>query len=236
MFIQGELMISSRKNFHKVYDLTERVLSDNIDTSVPSREEHIRFLITKYLKVNALGQASEMCYLLKNIKKEVTKTLKEMHESKELIEVEVGDKNYYALAHLLDVKNEPLKRSSVKILSPFDNLLIQRKRMKALFDFDYLIECYVPKEKRKYGYFSLPILWEGRLVARMDCKAERKESVLHVYNIVLELSLSDMDEFALALYEELLLFVAFNDCSDFVLHKSTPFNFISILKSVAQLL
>jgi len=108
--------------------------------------------------------------------------------------------------------------------------------MKALFDFDYLIECYVPKEKRKYGYFSLPILWEGRLVARMDCKAERKESVLHVYNIVLELSLSDMDEFALALYEELLLFVAFNDCSDFVLHKSTPFNFISILKSVAQLL
>jgi len=56
LFIQGELMISSRKNFHKVYDLTQRVLPHNIDTSVPSREEHIRFLITKYLKVNALGQ------------------------------------------------------------------------------------------------------------------------------------------------------------------------------------
>jgi len=179
---------------------------------------------------NGEHYTSEMCYLLKNTKKEVTKTLKEMHENKELIEVEVGEKNYYALANLFEVKSEQFNRDSIKILSPFDNLLMQRKRMKALFDFDYLIECYVPKERRKYGYFSLPILWKGNLVARMDCKADRKESVFHVYNIVLELSLSDMDGFALALYEELLLFMTFNACDDFVLHESTPSYFVSILK------
>jgi len=158
LFIQGELMISSRKNFHKVYDLTSRVLAKEVNIKVPSREEHIRFLITKYLRVNALGTASEMSYLVKNIKKLITTTLRKMQENKELVKADVGEHNYYALADVVDCKTKYLNASRVKILSPFDNLLIQRKRMKALFDFDYLLECYVPKDKRKYGYLSLPIL------------------------------------------------------------------------------
>ena len=82
---------------------------------------------------------------------------------------------YFALPESLELLRKPLSRSKLKILSPFDNLLIQRKRMKTLFSFDYQIECYVPEGKRQYGYFSLPILWDGKLVARMDCKADRKK-------------------------------------------------------------
>ncbi len=62
LFMQGELMISSRKNFHKVYDLTERVLPNNIDTNSPSQQEYIRFLITSYLRANGIGQASECLF------------------------------------------------------------------------------------------------------------------------------------------------------------------------------
>jgi len=60
LFMQGELMVPYRNNFHKVYDLTERVLPDNVDTSLPSPEEFARFLITRYLQANGLGQASEI--------------------------------------------------------------------------------------------------------------------------------------------------------------------------------
>lgn len=228
LYMQGDLMISARQNFHKIYDLTEHVIPENIDTSIPTQENYIRFLIKRYLKSNGLGQASEIAYLLKNTKPVVTFTLKEMLSNGELTPIRVGENNYYALPDSLDLLNKPLSRSQLKILSPFDNLLIQRKRMKALFNFDYQIECYVPEAKRQYGYFSLPILWEGNLVARMDCKAERKASRLHINNLALEPKLTKTDAFALALTKELEAFMKFNECSQIELHKTTP----NLLKSV----
>lgn len=225
LFMQGELMISSRVNFHKVYDLTERVLPQNMDTSIPTREEYARFLIRGYLKANGIGQAAEMTYLLKNIKPLVNSTLIEMLENGELIQLDVRGQNYFALPDSLDLLNKSLSRSKLKILSPFDNLVIQRKRMQALFDFDYLIECYVPEAKRKYGYFSLPILWDGKLVARMDCKADRKTSILHVRHLVLEPGLRKTEAFARALKKELVSFMQFNGCENIQIHKTSPAGF-----------
>ncbi|MDO6764296.1 winged helix-turn-helix domain-containing protein [Agarivorans sp. 1_MG-2023] len=213
LFMQGDLMVPYRQNFHKVYQLTERVLPTTINTSVPCQEEHSRFLVTSYLRANGLGQASEMVYLLKNNKKAVENTLNEMLNSGEVDRFNVNGHPYFALPASLPLLSKPLARSKLKILSPFDNLLIQRKRMQKLFDFDYLIECYVPKAKRQYGYFSLPILWDGRLVARMDCKAERSSQTLHIFNLVLEPWLKKLDAFSLALTTELAMFMRFNQCN-----------------------
>jgi uncharacterized protein YcaQ len=125
----------------------------------------------------------------------------------------------------------------LKILSPFDNLVIQRKRMKALFGFEYLIECYVPEAKRRYGYFSLPILWDGKLVARMDCKAERKKSLLHIMHLALEPGLIKTDAFAQALTKELVSFLQFNECNSLRLHNISPAGFKPVLeKSMKNLL
>ena len=120
----------------------------------------------------------------------------------------------------------------VKILSPFDNLLIQRKRMQALFGYNYQIECYVPKEKRQYGYFSLPILWDGKLVARMDCKTEREKLLLHIHHLALESRLVKTDAFAFALYKELASFLQFNNCNNLRLHRTTPASFKPVLQTV----
>jgi uncharacterized protein YcaQ len=120
----------------------------------------------------------------------------------------------------------------LKILSPFDNLVIQRKRMKALFGFDYLIECYVPEAKRRYGYFSLPILWDGKLVARMDCKTERKESLLHIHNLALEPPALKTEAFFLALRKELESFLKFNHCHNIRLHRTSPANVKPALQTV----
>jgi uncharacterized protein YcaQ len=152
--------------------------------------------------------------------------------SEELLQICAGGDNYHVLPASLELLGKPLARKKLKILSPFDNLLIQRKRMQALFGFEYLIECYVPAAKRQYGYFSLPVLWDGKLVARIDIKAERKKSVLHIQHLALEPSLQKTEAFALALYKELASFQQFNNCSNLQLHRTTPSNFKPVLQSV----
>ncbi len=230
LFMQGDLMISSRKNFHKVYDITERVLPENINTSLPSPNEYARFLIKKYLNTNGLAQSNEIAYLLKNIKPNITKALEEMLLRNEIIKCNVNNKIYYMLPNTINLLNKPLYRSKLKILSPFDNLLIQRKRMQDLFNFDYLIECYVPEAKRKYGYFSLPILWDGKFAARMDCKAHRKDKTLHINNLVIEPSLKKIDEFSITLTKELKKFKEFNNCDSIKVNRTNPTNIKQLIE------
>lgn len=222
LFMQGDLMIPYRTHFHKVYDLTERVLPGNVDTSMPSEEEQARFIVTKYLQANGLAQLPDMIYLLKNTKAIVSQAIEDMLSDNQLIKITVRKACYYALPESLSLLNKPLAKSTLKILSPFDNLLIQRKRMQAFFNFDYLIECYVPANKRQYGYFSLPILWDGKLVARADCKADRKTSTLHIQHLALEPSLKKIEPFLNAFVNELKLFMAFNQCQHVKFHRTTP--------------
>ncbi|WP_029665036.1 winged helix-turn-helix domain-containing protein [Cellulophaga baltica] len=225
LFMQGELMITKRVNFHKVYDLTERVLPSSINTTTPTQEEYGRFLITNYLRANGVGTLQEMTYLLKHTKAIVTGALKQMLVHGEIAQVRVADSDYYVLPESLELLNKPLSRKKLHILSPFDNLLIQRKRTSAIFGFDYLLECYVPQHKRKYGYFSLPILWNGKLVARMDSKVDRKKEIFHIHQLTLEASLKNKEKFAAALNKELKSFLMFNKCTAVRLHTTSPTSF-----------
>lgn len=224
LFMQGDLMVSQRINFQKVYDLTERALPTGTDTTDPTPEEHARFLITRFLRANGLGQAAEIAYLLPKTRPLIHRTMMDMVATGELRQIRVEDKDYHVLPDSLETLNKPLARSRLKILSPFDNLVIQRKRMQALFGFNYLIECYLPAAKRQYGYFTLPILWNGRLAARMDCKAERRTSLLHIHHLALEPWLVKKDAFLEALVKELASFLQFNECTRLRVHRTTPDN------------
>ena len=236
LFMQGDLMTPGRINFQKLYDLTERVLPEGGDASTPAPEEYARFLVFSYLRANGLGKPAEITYLLSGIKKRVATVMLEMVAAGELVRINVGDEEYYALPASLELLGKPLARSRLKILSPFDNLVIQRKRMQALFGYDYQIECYLPAAKRRYGYFSLPILWDGKLVARMDCKAERKEAVLHILHLALEPSLKKWDAFSSALSKELEGFLRFNGCKRMNLHRTTPSGFLGSSDAFKNLL
>lgn len=227
LYMQGDLMVAERKNFHKVYDLTERVLPSGIDTTIPTQQEYIRFLIRNYLRANGLGNASEMAYLLKKTKPLVTGELKEMLLSGDVLQVTVDDENYYALPQSLKLLDD-IPVNGVKILSPFDNVLIQRKRMSKFFDFDYQIECYTPAAKRKFGYFSLPILWNNQFVGRMDCKANHKTETLHINHLAFEEVFIANDTFNNCFINELNAFLRFNNCTTIQLHKTTPSQFKNV--------
>lgn len=224
LYMQGKLMIRYRKNFHKVYDLTERVLPNAIDISIPTPDEHAQFLIISFLRAHGIAKANEMGYLLKNMKTHIDSALNDLCVQGKVQPLMVGNEVYYALTTSLELLNRPLMRSKCKIISPFDNLIIQRKRISHLFGFDYVLECYVPEAKRKFGYFVLPILWNGKFVARMDCKADRKTSVLHVHQMFLEPNIVKTDRFLAAFIKELDAFMHFNACTRINIHKSTPDN------------
>ena len=157
-------MIAKREGFQKVFDLTERVLPANVDTREPTHQELCEHLIKNYLRANGIGNPAQMAYLRKGYKTLLSKVCSNLHESGELIQIQVQSESYYALPECMQALSGPLSQTKVAILSPFDNLLIQRKRTSSLFSFDYLIECYVTAAKRQYGYFSLPLLW-GRELA-----------------------------------------------------------------------
>lgn len=208
-------MVAHRRGFHKVYDLAERVLPPHVDTAMPTAREYAGFLVRGFLRANGLGAPAEMAYLRRGAKKLVEECAAEMARRGEIIEVTVGALRYYALPASLALLRERLPRKRLKILSPFDNLVIQRERLRRLFDFDYQIECYLPAAKRKHGYFSLPVLWDGKLVARMDCKAARQQRVFIIRNFASEVSRAGArrkEQLASALAAEAVRFAAFHQC------------------------
>ena len=212
LFMQGELMCARREGFQMVYDLRERVLPSHVDTRFPNPDEHAQHLISNYLRAHGIAQIKDVAHLRKGMKPQLQKTASQMLEDNALIEVSINERLYYTLPGHLEQLGKRLILDRACILSPFDNLLIQRHRMRELFDFDYQIECYTPAAKRQFGYFTLPVLWRGRLVARLDCKADRKTNTLCLNLLHPENHLNRLDEFALALCDALADFCRFNAC------------------------
>ena len=188
-----------------------------MDTKVPSDSDYSRFLIQRTLRHHGLATGAEIAYLRKSpTKAAVLVALKKMELNKEIIKVTVEgiEQPYFALPTSLD--NLPRASTRIHILSPFDNLIIQRKKLAAFFNYDYQIECYVPASKRKYGYFCLPVLQGTRLVARIDCKANRTDQQLIVQAIHFEKKV-DRTTVQEKLNLKLSAFAKFNGC-DSVLH------------------
>lgn len=221
LFMEGELMVPRRNNFHKVYDLRERVLPSDVDVSMPTIEELCGHLIGSYLRSQGLAQITELTYLRKGLGKQMSQTVANLVEEGMLQELEVNGQIYYATPRSRDLIGQGLPSPKLRILSPFDNVVIQRKRLASLFEFDYQIECYVPKAKRKYGYFCLPVLRGNRFVARLDGKADRKAGVFHVLNLYLESSVKNRETFLLALGAELERFAKFDGCTSVEIHAVT---------------
>jgi uncharacterized protein YcaQ len=133
------------------------------------------------------------------------------------------DKNYHAFPETME-KSSSLKRlpNKVILLSPFDNLIIQRDRTKRLFGFDYALECYTPPAKRIYGYYVLPILWRDKLVGRLDPKTDRKKKTLIIRNLVFEDGFSQYEEFLPAFADSMASFARFNKCEKLEFEKVSP--------------
>ena len=194
-FALGELMVARRENFQRVYDLRERVLA-RAKHAVPTETLAADAVRREYIlgAVRALGitQARWIADYFRTGRKIKDIDLQAFVEAGELVRIDVRGWDNPAYVHrdhaaLLDrARRGTLRATHTTLLSPFDPVVWDRERARAMFGFDYRLECYTPAPKRRYGYFVLPILRRGRLVGRLDAKAHRAQGTFEVKAIYLE--------------------------------------------------
>lgn len=214
LFMQGELMVSRRDGFQKVYDLPERVIPDWVDTRYPDTHDYAGYLIDTTLRAHGFASLPSMTYLRKGqaLRDSVREQLEARLAEGGLVSRALEKHGrIFVDPNLLEAR-APRCPAQVRILSPFDNAVIQRARARDIFGFDYQIECYVPEAKRQFGYFCLPLLYRDRFVGRIDCKAHRDRQCLELKSLFLERRVDD--GFADAFDRALTDFAAFNICQE----------------------
>jgi uncharacterized protein len=188
----GELMIRKRENLQKIYDLTERVYpaADKLP-KVSRADAHDQFVL---YSIRALGvvKAEWVSHYFRLKNADANAALKRLEKQNRVLRVNVeGWENpgYFHPDNLKRVEaaaDGKIPRSRTTLLSPFDPLVWHNTPTLELFNFDFPIEFYFPESKRKYGYYSLPILYNNALIGRLDPKAHRKEGVFEVKSLHLE--------------------------------------------------
>ncbi|WP_047243651.1 winged helix-turn-helix domain-containing protein [Chromobacterium subtsugae] len=193
LFTLGRLMVKERRAFQRVYDLAERVLPGWDDTrDLPSPEAVRLEQVRNSCRALGLVKPAWVADYYRLKRAPYTELLHGLADAGELLPVKVEGWSHDAFVHaslaaeLELARNGKLNSGNTAILSPFDPLVWDRKRALELFDFDYKIECYTPAPKRKYGYFTLPILNHGKLAGRLDAKAHRAQGVFEVKSLHLE--------------------------------------------------
>ena len=222
LFMEGELMVVSREGFEKTYDLTERVLPSTVNTTLPSAAELAEHLVTTTLASHGCAQAPTFTHLRRGtaLRNAVKTTLHDKLSNGELIELRTPDGQvWYTRRELWEARAPVVRQHTARILSPFDNSVIHRSRGQRLFNFDYVIECYVPEAKRRYGYFCLPVLLGDSFIGRIDVKAHRKERRLELRHVHLE---TNPDTNLTPLVRGLRQFATFNACDEITLGKVSP--------------
>ena len=235
LWLTGEVMISNRKGFDRIYDLRERVLPREFDFEVTDSEAE-DFFIRK--SIAFLGMAREntwrtnlSAYLHRDVSREEAKArIESLIEQQVISRVRVEDSkdnHLYLNSDQPDLSEleagripkkwklvGPSAEEEVTFLAPLE-IVSARGRSKKVFDFEYLWEVYKPAHQRRWGYYTLPILYDDDLVARLDPKLDRRTNTLHVLGFWLEDDAPKDEAFASALAKGLRRFADMIDAKKF---------------------
>jgi uncharacterized protein YcaQ len=185
-FYEGRLTISERNGMLKTYELMERHFGWDKRSNKPPRPasatETTAYLLDRALRTQGLVSLDSICHLDAPNKPAIRRLIEARVRRNELVPVALegaGKQEHWAELATLETADDAAPEL-VHILSPFDPLIIQRKRTHLFFDYEHRFEAYVPKEKRRFGYFALPVLAGDGIVAALDLKTDRKNRKLLV--------------------------------------------------------
>jgi uncharacterized protein YcaQ len=178
-FYDGTLVVSSRSGMLKAYDLAHRHFGWDQPPPPATEEELNNYLLDRALRSQAIVSLDSVCYLDAKRKPPIRSLIERRVQAGLLVPLLLkGDKTeHWATPEVLD-KRSARATPQAKILSPFDPLIIQRKRLELFFGYVHRFEAYVPADKRVLGYFALPVLYDNRIVAAIDMKTDRQAKKL----------------------------------------------------------
>ena len=180
LFYQGLLTISERNGMLKTYQLMTRHFGWDKPPKPASASETTAYLLDRALRAQGVVSLDSICHLDAPSKPAIRRLIEARVRRNELVPVALegaGKQEHWALPETLETAGQAAF-DRVHILSPFDPLVIQRKRTHLIFDYEHRFEAYVPKEKRRFGYFALPVLVGDDIVAALDLKTDRQNQKL----------------------------------------------------------
>ena len=181
-FYRGEVTVSARTGMVKTYELMGRHFGWERPPKPAPTKEILNHLLDRALRSQGIVSLDSVCYLDPRRKPEMQLLIETRLRRAELVPISLegaGNQEHWARPEALDTSPDPTE-DLVHILSPFDPLVHQRKRLRLFFDYEHRFEAYVPKQKRLYGYFALPVLVGDEIVAAIDLKTDRTQQRLQV--------------------------------------------------------
>jgi uncharacterized protein YcaQ len=180
LFYTGVLTIGARSGMLKTYELMDRHFGWDKPPKAASAPEAVAYLLDRALRSQGIVSLDSICHLDAPSKPLVRRAIEGRVRRSELVPIALegaGKQEHWARPDIIESAAEPVSMP-VHILSPFDPLVIQRKRTHLFFDYEHRFEAYIPKEKRLLGYFALPVLVDGAIVAALDLKTDRQKRKL----------------------------------------------------------
>lgn len=183
MFRTGEVVCVERRRFERVYALPEQVLSAaELETEI-TEPDAVRELVARAAAASGIATSADLADYWRLKQTQVRPAIADLVDEGVLLPVTVpgwqaGSRPIPAWVHC-DARR-PRRIGTTALLSPFDPVVWFRPRTERLFDFHYRIEIYTPEPDRVFGYYSLPVLVDDRVVGRVDLKSDRKQGVLRV--------------------------------------------------------
>jgi len=181
-FYTGVVTISARAGMLKTYELIERHFGWNDRPAPATERDTLAYLLDRALRAQGLVSLDSICHHDAQCKPAIRRLIEARMRRRELVPVVLdgaGKVEHWARPETLAIEATPAE-AMVHILSPFDPLIIQRKRLQLFFDYEHRFEAYLPREKRVLGYFALPVLVGDAIVAAIDLKTDREKRKLRV--------------------------------------------------------
>jgi uncharacterized protein len=179
-FYRGLLTVSERTGMLKTYELMNRHFGWDRLPQAASERETLNYLLDRALRSQGVVSLDSVCYLDPRRKPAIRRLIETRMRRKELVPVALegaGTLQHWLRPETLDASVDR-SEETVHILSPFDPLIHQRKRLHLFFDYEHRFEAYVPRQKRRFGYFALPVLVGDEIVALVDLKTDRAQQKL----------------------------------------------------------
>lgn len=200
LYDQGVLMIARRDKFQRVYELASRLHPELTKQPVPDAETARASLIERTVKILGVSQPRWVADYYRLPRRETLTVLDQLLKKGNLLPVNIEGWDVPGIIHpenlplLQEIQHGSSQPVGTSLLSPFDPLVWDRTRLQCLFGMDFRVECYTLPEKRKYGYWLLPVLHKDQFAARVDIKANRQRKVLELRGIFLEPGMKLSDE------------------------------------------
>lgn len=236
LWSRGEIMVAQRDGLKRWWDLSHRVLPEDTPAGGWSAEAVTQDALQKSLKALGVGRANDIArHFIERRYPHLAAVLADLTAEGVVLPVEIDgwDGEWFIHRDLLPTL-ERLEagewQGRTVLLSPFDNLIRDRDRTELMWDFYYRIEIYVPKAKREYGYYVLPILHGDRLIGRMDSRMDRKKHTLTINAVYLEAQTKPLKKTGKAVWRAITQLGRFLHAKHIAVGEQIPENWKSIMQ------